>query len=285
MSNVDELLRHTLRERVEGAPPAEPVIERVLGTPARAGRHWLPTLAAAAAVVLVVGAVWAVNWNRDAAPPAVEPGPAAPSTRQLDRPEHYALKELGYGGVSVLVPADWQLTRPRCGTTATFEVVFAVGEDTASCLGRYESGKDVVQVLRPSRPTVAPSGEYLLVDGAPALLEIFQFHVDSLGQGPKPVVQGDLWLPRQRIGVRVTAQSRSTVERLLSGVRLLDAPETAVPPLGRCTVGSIRAELDAADLRAKITDKSDILRSTCNTRPKAYSIVPKGSTVAVSLTN
>ena len=285
MSNVDELLRETLRERAEVAPSAEPLIERVLTEPRASSRSWLPTLAAAAAVVLVVGAVWAVSWNRDAAPPTVEPGPVTPSTPRLDRPVPSGWKELGYGGVSLLVPADWRLTRPRCGTTATFAVVFAVGADTASCLGRFGPGKDFVEVLRPSRPTVAASGERLLVDGAPALLEIFRYHLDSLGsQGPKAVVQGNLWLPRQWIGVRVTAHSRSTVERLLSGVHLIDSGEAAVPSLGRCDADFITSELRALGLLAEIKPVPDLPRHACvATRPEAYSVVPKGSTVTVSL--
>lgn len=283
MSNVDELLTETLRARAKAAPPADPVIERILTEPDRPARHWLPVLAAAAVVILIVGTVWAVSWDREAAQPPVDPAPVAPSTPQLDRPVPSGWKELGYGGVSVLVPADWRLTRPRCNTTATFEVIFAVGADTASCLGRFELGKDFVQVLRPSRPAVAASGERLLVDGAPALLEIFRFHLDTLGQGPKAVVQGDLWLPRQSIGVRVTAQSRSTVERLLAGVRILDADESAVPMLFRCGVDHIKSTLRAAGLRAQIRRVSEFPSYKCDTRPAPYSVVPKGSTVTVSI--
>ena len=95
--------------------------------------------------------------------------------------------------------------------------------------------------------------------------------------------RGQIWLTNQDIVVQATSRSRALVEQLLSGVRLLDRDEAAVPFLQRCTVGYIRSELDAVGLRARIRDKSEIFPFTCNIRPEAYSIVPKGSTVTVSL--
>jgi hypothetical protein len=146
---------------------------------------------------------------------------------------------------------------------------------------------DVLEIFEWYPGSIGKPTQPVIVDDAPARVSIRKLLAEQVWpERPQQgtAIRGRLWLPEPDMVIQASSRSRAMVLRLLSGVRLLDADESAVPVLQRCTLRYIRAELDAAGLRAKITGKSDIMRFTCGTTPEAYSVVPKGSTVTVSLT-
>lgn len=283
MSNVDELLTETLRARAKAAPPPDPVIERVLTEPDRPARHWLPVLAAAAVVILIVGTVWAVSWDRNAAQPPVEPAPVARSTPQLDRPVPSGWKELGYRDVAVRVPADWPLNRTRCGTPVADTVVFRDGRDSALCAMPPDFDNDVLEIFEPNPGLIDKPTQLVNVDDEPARVSIHKLQPDDVfPERPQQgtAVRGQLWLLEQDMVIQATSRSRAMVMHLLSGVHMLSPDEVAVPPGSETCGTDFRAVLKRLGLRVRVVRTPAVGMPVCvGTEREAYSIVPKGSTV------
>lgn len=196
-------------------------------TPERSGRPVLTALAAAAAVLAVVGVgVWVTDRDGGVPGPTGPSGSGSPTVPVTDPTAVAAgARLMGVGHVALEVPAGWRTNDVECGTPQHDTLIVDQG---AICLALVPRPPDVetITLRRTSRPPTLPDftgAAATEVDGVAGLATAPECHGVYTGPGSQQVrvCSASVFVPSEKALISAEAETRPAVLALLSTLRIV----------------------------------------------------------------
>ncbi len=291
MTDLESTLRASLLRHAEDAPSGHDALHHIWGGSADTEpgtRRWstgqglsIRGAALATAAIVVAGAVLAGGPDDAVGQKPVVSGSARVAAAPPRAPAGARL--VGLRDIVVAVPAEWSTNDIRCGEPMSDTVSFD-SDKVRSCRAMPSAGISALHIVDSESQRAAsfieqaqPAGE---VDG----VSIARTPVAADGTGG---YIGALVVNRSKVVMWVTSLEQSTIERVLDSVAVLPDGYVTVPidPNGpwRSTRGRmLQAGLDLSIVRrARAGLSGNVI---LDIEPPAGAVVPKGSTVRVTLT-
>jgi hypothetical protein len=286
MTDIETLVRDTLRSHAEHAPTADEVLrelpdlgslapgEALADVPRRLKRWGIPALAAAAVAAVVVAAVVLLpDGNGESGGVSSNPSasPSAPQTPPGTR-------LVGMGRLAVAVPEGWSTNHERCGTALSNTVIFDANR-VRTCgilLRRPVSALHIVSITTPlALPWIYQHLTASKIDG----ITIQRTPTNTGHEGST----GALVARSEGVVMYMSSPDRAVVDSVLDSVMVLPAGWVTIPfdpnlPL----LPNEKVALEHVGLNVEITRDDLPGRSAgalIGVSPAFGSVVPVGSTV------
>jgi hypothetical protein len=288
MTDIETLVRDTLRSHADQAPTADEVLRELtdLGSlgprealedvPRRSLKRWgIPALAAAAVAAVVVAAVVllpngngesdGVSSNPSASPSALQ---APPGTRLV-----------GMGGLAVAVPEGWSTNHERCGTALSNTVIFEAN-GVRACAIPQRPHVSALRMVSTTSPLALP---WMYTHLTASKIDGITIERTPTNTGHEGFSTGALVARSQGVVMYMSSPDPAVVNSVLGSVMVLPAGWVTIPfdpnlPL----LPNERVALERIGLNVEITRRDLPGRSAgglIGASPAFGSVVPVGSTV------
>jgi hypothetical protein len=284
MTDIETLVRDTLRSHADQAPTADQVLREFpdLGSlmpedvARRSMKRWgIPALAAAAvAVVVVAAAIFLPDGNGESRGVSNNPS-ASPSAPQAPP----GTRLVGMGGLAVAVPEKWSTNDEKCGTALSNTVIFEANGVRACAIPQ----KPNVSALRMVSTTTPLALPWLYQHLTASKIDGITIQRTPTRTGHEGFSIGALVARRQGVVMYMTSPDPAVVDSVLGSVMVLPAGWVTIPfdpnlPL----LPNEKVALEHVGLNVEITRRDLPGRSAgalIGVSPAFGSVVPVGSTV------
>jgi hypothetical protein len=287
MTDIETLLRVTLRSHADRAPTADEVLRELpdLGSLApgdapedvrrRSVKRWgIPVLAAAAvAVVLVAAVILLPDGNGESRGVSDNPS-TSPSAPQAPP----GTRLVGMGRLAVAVPEGWSTNDEKCGSALSNTVIF-VPNRVVWCTLAHRPHASALHIVPATSPLALPWMYAHLAASEVDGVKIQRTPTNTGNEGSA----GALVARSEGVVMYVTSPDRAVVDSVLDSVMVLPAGWTTVPFNADLPfLSNERLALEQAGLGVKISRRDlpgHSSGSLLGATPAFGSVVRVGSTV------
>jgi hypothetical protein len=287
MTDIETLLRETLRSHADQAPTADEVLRELpdLGSLAsgetpedgrgRSVKRWgIPALAAAAVALVVVAAAVLLPDRNGESRGVSNPSSTSPSAPQAPP----GTRLVGMGRLAVAVPESWGTNDEKCGSALSNTVIFEA-DGVVWCGLAHRPHVSALHIVSATSPLALPWIYQHLTASELDGLTIERTPTNTGNEGSA----GALVARSEGVVMYVTSPDRAVVESVLDSVIVLPAGWATIPfnpdlPL----LPHERVALKRVGLNVEITRRDLPGRSAgalIGATPAFGSVVPVGSTV------